>query len=196
MGSMGVYLDDCVSGEIVYGNVFYKVQRAAFIGGGRDNMVENNIFVDCQPAVMIDGRGLDRSPVWHNMVYDFMKGRLGAMRHREPPYSERYPELAQLDAYYAKDEGVPPEGNVVSRNISLGGEWLQIGWHAKPEMVKVSDNLVGEDPRFVDAASVDFRLRDDSPAWKLGFKKIPFEEIGLFVDGIRKVMPVREGRSR
>ena len=178
MGSMGVYLDDCVSGETVFGNVFYKVQRAAFIGGGRDNRVENNIFVDCSPAVSIDGRGLDKSPVWHNMVYDFMRKRLAEVRPQEPPYSERYPKLREMDAYYARDEGVPPEGNVVVRNICVG-TWTEIYWHAKPEMIRMADNLLDQDPGFVDAASLDFRLREDSPAWKMGFEKIPFERIGL-----------------
>jgi len=177
LGSMAVYLDDCASGVTVFGNVFYRVQRAAFIGGGRDNRVENNIFVDCKPAVQIDGRGLDKSPVWHGMVYDTMKKRLEEMNWRQPPYSERYPQLADLEKYYAQDEGVPPEGNVVARNICVG-EWLSIGWHAQPEMVEVRDNLVNQDPRFVDAEKMNFQLRPDSPAWDLGFERIPFEEIG------------------
>ena len=59
MGSMGVYMDDCVSGTEIYGNIFYKVHRAAFLGGGRDHQVINNIFVECDPAVELDGRGLD-----------------------------------------------------------------------------------------------------------------------------------------
>ena len=40
------------------------------------------------------------------------------------------------------------------------------------------DNLVGTDPLFVDAARGDFRLKPDSPAYKLGFEPIPFEKIG------------------
>ncbi|MBI4586648.1 MAG: right-handed parallel beta-helix repeat-containing protein [Planctomycetes bacterium] len=191
MGSMGVYLDDCVSGETVSGNVFYKVTRAAFIGGGRDNLVENNIFVDCAPAVWVDGRGLDRSPVWHDMVYKTMKSSLLAMRHREPPYRDRYPKLKELEAYYEKDAGVPPEGNIVRRNISAGGKWLEIGWHARAEMVEARDNLVGEDPRFIDRDHMNFQLRDDSPAWKLGFQRIPFEEIGLRRDEFRKELAPR-----
>ncbi|HEX2952288.1 MAG TPA: right-handed parallel beta-helix repeat-containing protein, partial [Armatimonadota bacterium] len=47
MGSMAVYLDDCTSGTTVFGNIFYRTTRAAFIGGGCDNVVENNIFVEC-----------------------------------------------------------------------------------------------------------------------------------------------------
>ena len=53
-----VYLDDCASGTLVYGNVFYRAGRAAMIGGGRDNTIENNIFVECTPSVHVDARGL------------------------------------------------------------------------------------------------------------------------------------------
>ena len=179
-GTMAVYLDDCVSGETVYGNVFARVQRAAFIGGGRDNVVENNIFVDCKPAVWVDARGLDQKVVWHNMVYKTMKERLDAMNHHQPPYSERYPELQQLDAYYAKDDGVPPEGNVIARNICVGGAWIETSWHKDAaSYLTVVDNLVGVDPCFVDPAHDDYRLRDDSPAFALGFKPIPVEQIGM-----------------
>jgi hypothetical protein len=186
MGSMAVYLDDCASGITVYGTVFYRCTRAAFIGGGRDNRVENNIFVDCDPAVMIDGRGLDPSPVWHNMVYKTMKELLDAMGHHKPPYSLRYPELEQLDRYYKDDKGVPPEGNVVIRNISVGGKWIVIHWHADPKLVLVKDNMVDEDPCFLDPTAMDFQLADGSPAYRLGFKRIPMEKIGLYKDRNRR----------
>jgi hypothetical protein len=112
------------------------------------------------------------------MVYKFMKERLESIHPHQPPYSVRYPRLLEMDAYYAKDEGVPPDGNVVARNIAVG-KWLQVGWHATAAMIEVRDNLTDQDPRFVDAPNMNFQLREDSPAWKLGFKKIPFEEIGL-----------------
>ncbi len=44
---------------------------------------------------------------------------------------------------------------------------------------------VFDEPGFVDLSRRDFRLKDDSPAWKLGFKKIPVEKIGLIVDEYR-----------
>ena len=179
MGSMGIYMDDCVSGTQIYGNVLWKLHRAVFLGGGRDFKVENNIFIDCDPAVDIDGRGLSKSPVWNNMVYKTMKQRLEKMNWKQPPYSTRYPELADLQKYYAKDDGLPPGNILVARNICVGEKWLTIRWGATKEMVTVRDNLVEDDPHFVDAASGDFRLKDDSPAFKLGFKKIPFEQIGL-----------------
>jgi hypothetical protein len=56
--------------------------------------------------------------------------------------------------------------------------------------VKLQDNLVGEDPKFVDAAKGDYRLQPDSPAFKLGFKDIPVEQIGLYQDPLRVTWPV------
>jgi hypothetical protein len=107
-----------------------------------------------------------------------------AVNHHVSPYSERYPQLRELDAYLAKDAGVPPEGNVVARNVCVG-PWMTVGWHAQESMLRVADNLVGEDPGFVDRAAGNFQLRDDSPAYRRGFKRIPFDAIGLRVDEYR-----------
>ncbi|MCY2951421.1 MAG: right-handed parallel beta-helix repeat-containing protein [Planctomycetota bacterium] len=178
MGSMGVYMDDCVSGTLIEGNVFHKVQRAVFLGGGRDFRVENNVFVDCNPAVQLDGRGMDKSPVWHNMVYDYMKKRLEDVNWKQPPYRSRYPEMATLEKYYEGDPGIPPENILVARNVCVG-KWLDIGWHAKKEAVELKDNLVGADPGFVDPGAGIFQLKEDSPAYGQGFQRIPFERIGL-----------------
>ncbi len=193
MGSMGVYMDDCVSGTEIFGNVFYKVHWAMFIGGGRDHRVENNIFVDCDPAVRMDARGIDNARVWHGMVDDTMRKRLTAVP--QALYRERYPKLKSLDRYYGPPggpaiagdafKGVPPEGNAILRNIAVG-KWLELTWHAKPEYVAMRDNLVGTDPKFVAADEQDFRLRRDSPAFKLGFHSIPIGKIGLHKDADRR----------
>ena len=42
------------------------------------------------------------------------------------------------------------------------------------------DNLLDQDPHFVDPWHDNFQLRDDSPAWKLGFVRIPLERIGMY----------------
>lgn len=173
VGSNAVYLDDMSSGSIVYGNVFYKASRCVFIGGGRDNIVVNNIFIDCWPGVMIDARGLN----WAKdtaMEGGVMVNRLNDMNYKNPPYSTRYPELLK----YMDDDPGAPKGNVVTRNISVGGSWLMLYKEVDPSWEKIEDNLETADPRFVDFAHQDFRLRPDSPAFKLGFKQIPFEKIG------------------
>lgn len=184
IGSNGVYMDDCVSGTTIVGNVFYKVPNAVFLGGGRDHHVENNIFVDCSPAVWIDGRGLSKRPVWHNMVYDLMKLELYAVP--QELYRDRYPAIRDLDKYYAQDNGVPPENNLVARNICVGGKWLDLDKRVPTALNQIAENYIGPDPGFASIEQMDFRLRQDSPAWKIGFKEIPWERIGLFRDEYRR----------
>lgn len=176
-GCVGVYLDDMFSSADIIGNIFYRVTRAAFIGGGRDCSVTNNIFVDCKPALHVDARALG----WAHYHADEWieeanaKGTLSGIRYKEPPYSERYPQLPGIIA----DEPKAPKGNVIVRNVFAGGTWDGIQKEAKPYL-KIENNLVDEDPRFVDRENQDFRLRDDSPAFALGFEPIPVEKIGCY----------------
>jgi hypothetical protein len=205
LGSMGVYMDDCVSGCEISGNIFHKVQRAAFLGGGRDHRVINNIFVECNYAVELDGRGLDKSPVWHGMVNDTMRKRLA-----EAPalYRERYPEIKSLDAYYgppggtaiegAAFTGVPPEGNVVARNV-CAGKWLNVYWHATPGMLRLENNFTNATGWFVhpltdQAGAEEFELKRNCPARKLGFKNLPLDRIGLYTDELRGALPGPDSR--
>ena len=184
MGSMGVYMDDCVSGTEIFGNIFYQMKRAVFLGGGRDHRVENSIFVECHPAIEIDGRGLDKSPVWSNMVYQFMKQQLLAVP--QELYRSRYPAISELDRFYQTADGVPPENIRLARNICSGGEWLKIGWHADPSLIQVHDNFVDNNPGFVSLEKMDFRLKKGAPALASGFVPIPAEKIGLYLDEYRR----------
>ena len=174
-GCVGVYLDDMFASAQIYGNVFYKVTRAAFIGGGRDCTVENNIFVDCKPALHVDARALNwaayHADEWIAEARE--KGTLLGIVYNKPPYSERYPRLVPI----LDDNPKAPVGNLIARNICWGGTWDEIEEIARP-LLAFEDNLIQQDPGFVDAAREDFRLKDDSPAYTLGFKKIPIESIG------------------
>ena len=179
-GCVGVYLDDMFASAEISGNIFHKVTRAAFIGGGRDCSVENNIFVDCKPALHVDARALNwaayHADEWIKEAAE--KGTIKGVAFDQPPYSTRYPELLTLLA----DEPKAPKGNTIARNISWGGKWDGVAKEAAPYL-DLSNNLVDVDPLFVDAAQGDYRLRPDSPAWAMGFQAIPAEEIGLYARG-------------
>jgi hypothetical protein len=58
-------------------------------------------------------------------------------------------------------------------------------------LVTFRDNLVDVDPHFVDPAHGNFQLRDDSPAFLHGFKRIPLEQIGLYRSAERASWPVK-----
>ncbi len=218
VGVMGVYLDDSFSSATIFGNIFVRAGRAAFIGGGRDNTVENNIFVDCAPSVHIDGRGMTWCKGYNarggaHQMYE----KLEAVKWNRPPYSARYPALASLL------DGDPdyPAGNRVIRNISYGGRWMDLYDGLAPADIEIRDNLAADpdllryipkganefvtvrrgaseaaslmtgvtvmtgDPGFADVKNGDYRLVKDSPAWKLGFKPIPVDKIGLYKDEFR-----------
>ncbi|MCD6395077.1 MAG: right-handed parallel beta-helix repeat-containing protein [Planctomycetes bacterium] len=183
-GSRVVYLDDAASGTTIHGNVFYKAGSlcAVNVGGGRDNIITNNVFVDCVNGVLIDARGLGwakghaaKGGGWG------MYRKLADVNFDKPPYSERYPALARI----LDENPAAPRGNVVSNNICVGGKLLNMP-NGHEDLVAQKGNLTDSDPMFVDKAKLDFQFRDKSPAYKLGFEKIPFAKIGLYADRYRK----------
>lgn len=185
VGVQTVYLDDLVGGTVVYGNVFYKGGRGVLIGGGRHNLVENNVFVDCTPAVHVDSRGTGWAKAHLEDPKNPLYTTLAKTPYKTPPWSTRYPELLDL----LEDEPARAKYNIIRRNICVGGKWLELHDGLDEQTVTVQENWVDRDPGFVDAVRQDFRLREDSPVFKLGFEPIPFEKIGLYQDEFRASWP-------
>ena len=221
-GVQGVYLDDLTSGTTIYGNVFSRAGRGCLVGGGRNNTVENNVFVECSPAMHLDARALGWAKSWFEGQSRWRE-LMEDMNYRNPPYSVRYPELLTLP----DDEPAVPKYNRFIRNVSYGGKWLDLydgvdfplfamegNLIADPELCSRQKTIGGEfalakagdpemtallerkgnrlmagDPGFMDAKNRDYRLKRSSPAWKLGFKRIPVEKIGLYEDEYRRGLP-------
>ncbi len=195
---VGVYLDDCVSSTKVFGNVFYDVPQAVLIGGGRDHVVENNVFIKCPTVVHFDNRGLR----WeHFRPGGPMYEKLRSVPYDKPPWSTRYPKLARI----LHDVPQAPLGNVLVRNVSFVSGWRDpeqvcratFSNHIDRKYMTIADNLVTDtDPGFVNAEHMDFRLREDSEVYRRvpGFERIPFEKIGLYRDQYRARGPLI-GRS-
>ncbi len=173
-----VYLDDCAGGATIYGNLFERAGRAVMIGGGRDNVVENNIFIDCHPAIHVDARGEGWMKAAFDDPKDTIQTTLRAVPYNQPPYSTRYPHLADI----LQDRPGFPKYNRIIRNICVGPKWIEWQDGLNEKTVEVQDNLTTGDPDFVDAAHGNYTLRPDSPALKLGFKPIPTREIGLLLN--------------
>jgi len=173
LGAHHVYLDDCASGVTIRGNFFEKGNRVILIGGGRDNVVENNLFIAPQKGIHVDDRGLR----WKDKIKDGgswgIYRRLRSVPYDKPPYSTRYPGMANI----LENTPHAPLGNRIERNIFAGG--IPYGFTLKDKSVlKLKDNWTEGEPGFVDAEKGDYRLRPDAPARKTGFQKIPFDKIG------------------
>lgn len=143
-GVTAVYLDDFSSGYAIYGNVFYRAGRAVQLGGGRDNTVTNNLFVECDPAVHLDARGLGWAANYFNGDYPTLFDTFRALHADQPPYATRYPRLKTM----LQDEPAVPKGNVVTGNISWGsGRWCDVydfyafDFH---RAITMRDNLVAD----------------------------------------------------
>jgi len=114
---MGLYLDDCDSGEIVYGNVFEKAGSAVFVGGGRWNAVSNNLFVGCVSGIHLDMRGVSRAKPGSGLKNGWdLLAKLEEMKFRDSPWRERYPWLLNV----MDDEPLLPLHNVFVGNVSVG----------------------------------------------------------------------------
>lgn len=184
-------------------------------GGNRKTLTPAGLYVDnchlfkfgrwnpiCKPGVQVDGVG---NRVTHSLFHDapHMAVMWGGNDHLF-----EFNEFHSV-VYGANDAGImyagynpamrghlirfnyaEPRGNLVARNICWGGKWDEVEAKARPG-VTFTDNLTGQDPHFVDAATQNFQLREDSPAWKLGFRRIPLEKIGLYASDDRASWPVR-----
>ncbi len=166
-GVMGVYLDDWASGFTVTDNLFYRAGRAMMIGGGRDNVVENNIFVECTPSLHVDARGLGWASYYFDGTEKELFNSLEAMNYTQPPYSVRYPELLkQLDG-----EPAVPKNNRIVGNISYGGRWMDVYDYLAFDfsVYKVQNNIIG-DP------VVLRRRKDGEKGWDPYYLNIDMQE--------------------
>jgi parallel beta-helix repeat protein len=221
VNTMGVYLDDCDSGDTLEGNVFFRAGRAIMIGGGRDNTVLNNLVVNCPIGLHLDSRGTTwrqwnnpAEPGWH------LEGKAQQLNYTQPPWSERYPRLARI----MQEEPQWPLGNVIRRNVFVDCTQRLCDFDGNVrkilERLDIADNLAVNtrgagniamaknlkgfrdvmgtaaapvDLGFRNAAAGDFSLTPQARLYGElpAFQPIPFERIGLVVDEYRRTLPPR-----
>ena len=184
-GSLGIYLDNYTSNSFVYGNIVVRCQTGIQLHAGKNNLVENNIFVNCLNNVrLVDGVSTGRFPAWKDMQ-GFYRGNhiLRNIFYQSDPAASLYSlnigwtdqTLAQSNnnlffqgaqgRYALLDNRKIGEGE----KITSLEQWKKLGYEA--------DSVIA-DPLFVDAGQDDYRLKPDSPAWKLGFLPIDISRIG------------------
>jgi hypothetical protein len=178
-GQAGIRLDDAISGTLVYGNVFYRASagQAGFGGvqihGGKDNRLENNVFLECMAAISFSNWGDAR---WRQFIAEAMT----AADIDPQLYITRYPELARL----AEDHDV----NHVSRNLAVNcGEFLR----RERGRTVVSDNVVLTELD-IGPLATGRRMHLDALVPLMaehGLAPIPFGEIGLYESSLR---PMRD----
>lgn len=84
---VGIYLDDCFSSAHVYKNKIENVPLAILAGGGRGNIIEENIINNCTKSISFDDRGLPGSN------YDTLKSRLNDVPYNNKIWIKKYQHL-------------------------------------------------------------------------------------------------------
>jgi parallel beta-helix repeat protein len=173
--SWGIYLDSFAGGYTVTHNITYRSSHGGMMfQGGKDNRVENNIFVDsAQSQVYVsnfadNSRGLtfQRNIVAYTnpSAVLFATGRLDE-------------NVIRIDRnLYFHAGGNEP----VVRGCATFAEWQQRGFDR---------NSAIADPLFVNPARDNYALRPESPAFQLGFEPIDTSTVGLLRDRCR--CPIR-----
>jgi Concanavalin A-like lectin/glucanases superfamily/Right handed beta helix region len=180
VGQAALRFDDAISGMMVYGNVFNRSANGQFgavqMNSGRDNIIDNNLFVDCKQG--ISGGWYPGNDVWRQV------------KAKRPPagvfvsalYLKRYPEIATMTA--------EPGINHVWRNVFYRCGPLATGNRDTLDAVE-NGVFADRNPGFVNPAKGDYRLEPAAAVFAtVGFQPIPVEEIGLYRDAYRASWPV------
>ncbi len=188
----GVYLDDCLSGITVEGNIFDQVSGLSILhGGGRDNVMTNKVFSRYHTAIGADSR----CSTWlsngtpNNTPGDSwnLLQKLEEDNYQQPPWSVAFPACAAIpddwNTIISTDAGwLLPQGCVFSSNVGDGsGTWFSAsGPEVIPAYAEIANNLADAGALFVDLDAGDLQLLPGSGARSLpGFTPIDVAAIGI-----------------
>jgi hypothetical protein len=169
----GIYLDATCGGYLVENNLVYNTLCGGlmFNNGGHGHVIQNNIFALSANQALWPYAAKQPNTFRRNIVY-LTQGELMV------PYGERslQERLAAKEALGTWDENVywhtggAERLRFYRRNFA---QWQSLGLDRQSRIA---------DPRFVDAASHDFRLKADSAALQFGFQPLDIGRAGLYGD--------------
>lgn len=184
-GIWGIYLDGRASGVTVTGNVVKNSNRGMILNGGRDNLIENNVMVDCKIGFQIDEAS--------HSEWKTLESSLKSVDWQHGEYARQYPTLVNI----LDDDPLSPKGNLINRNVTLRSEKpslvrsiygvhlssnanrgkLEIGW---------TNNVFGDSGLFVDELHGDFTPLPGTDLEKAGFKPVRTSNAGVKSDAFIK----------
>lgn len=194
-GPDGIYLDDAVSGQKIYGNLLINIpSNSIHVGGGRDNVITNNIIVNPgNNALRFDDRAREGALEngWFTHAY-IGSGDMWEALYNSPWQSEAwqnaFPEYKNCTDDISKSDSpdyIPNPTSTFKNNIIINknmgyGEVYSSVWKFSDISENAIYNVGRCDEIFVDVDNGDYNIKNldeikkDAP----GFEEIPLEMIG------------------
>ncbi len=163
-GGWGLYTDEGSTGIVMENNLVYNVKTGGFHQHyGKENIIRNNILAFSMLYQVQATRVEEHlSFTFENNIVYYKTGQL-----LSGPWTKVRVNMDN-NCYFNPD----------SSNHSFAGldfeKWRQTTGHDK--------NSIIADPGFIDPDNGDFRLKDDSPALKIGFKPFDYSKAGVYGD--------------
>jgi hypothetical protein len=163
-GGWGLYTDEGSTGIVMEDNVVYNTKSGGFHQHyGKENVLRNNIIAFAREGNVIRSREEEHSS------FTFERN-IVLTNHGMPLGGNWGNGNFEMDYNLYWDTEDP--GNIDFSGLDL------VDWQAEGH--DVHSRIA--DPLFVDAQGGDFRLKEGSPAFELGFKQIDTSTVGLYGD--------------
>lgn len=162
-GAAGIYLDDLFSGTVVKNNILYNVYRAILVGGGRDNIIDNNFIIKSRVALHTDARAMR----WYDSD-EKAKIHMGYILNKVPWQSElwqvAYPKLFTI----YDDSPRLPLGNIISNNRVIETKYPTEYSNDTEQYLELRDNNFTEEGTYHLKNSNDFDTSKEFKEYLMG----------------------------
>lgn len=185
---VGIYMDDGLSGQTIYGNLLINVPDMGIkLGGGRDFICQNNIVINTKGSSIRYMEAL--YTVNSSNIWDSILPNLEESPWQTDLWKQAYPQTAQL--FWDESRSQDPNfwgnaaGSLVTGNLVVcdSGELGEI--NSNPSSYSdISGNAVYTTDMlkslFTDPDKGDYSLRPDAAVYDLipEFESLPLENIG------------------
>ena len=183
-GGWGLYTDEGSSGILFENNLVYDTKTGSFHQHyGKENILRNNILVNSLEQQLQVTRVEDHLSFTldHNIIY-WTNGSPALagpwLENRQLTCSNCYWNASGHPVTFAGKSLPDWQHTFVKAPANTNGATHEPEWAGKS---REQGSLIA-DPLFENAANHDFRLKQDSPALRLGFKPFDYSQAGVYGD--------------